>query len=153
MSRLTPEREQEIRDYCKAPEPYLSDLVPNYKLLLAEIDALREETMLNAAKWDGERDQLRADHGELYTKYIEQAETNGMFEEELYELKAENEKLKGGFMLIHENERLRARVQWLMEALEKIADPRKRDHMEPDKYTEIGCVMHIANEALKETQG
>ena len=36
----------------------------------------------------------------------------------------------------------------MREALEKIADPRKRDHKEPDAYTELGCVMNIANEAL-----
>ena len=33
-------------------------------------------------------------------------------------------------------------------ALEKIADPRKRDHQEPDKYTEVGCLMNMASEAL-----
>lgn len=36
----------------------------------------------------------------------------------------------------------------LRDALQKIADPRLRHH-EPDKYTELGCVMNIANEALK----
>ncbi len=40
----------------------------------------------------------------------------------------------------------------LREALEKIADPRKRDHKEPDAYTELGCVMNIASEALRDTQ-
>lgn len=40
-----------------------------------------------------------------------------------------------------ENKRLR-------EALEKIADPRKRDHKEPDAYTTLGCVMRIAQEAI-----
>lgn len=34
------------------------------------------------------------------------------------------------------------------EALEKLADPRKRDHTEPDKYTEVGCMINIAQEAL-----
>ncbi|CAM6004917.1 unnamed protein product [Sphagnum balticum] len=34
------------------------------------------------------------------------------------------------------------------EALEKIADPRKRGHSEPDAYTSLGCVMNIADEAL-----
>jgi chromosome segregation ATPase len=32
--------------------------------------------------------------------------------------------------------------------LEKIADPRKRDHREPDKYTECACIMNMADEAL-----
>ena len=35
------------------------------------------------------------------------------------------------------------------EALERIADPRLR-HREPDAYTELGCVMNIADQALKE---
>ena len=34
-----------------------------------------------------------------------------------------------------------------VEALDKIRDPRKR-HAEPDKYTELGCVMNIADEFL-----
>ena len=42
---------------------------------------------------------------------------------------------------VREQARLRA-------ALEKISDPRKRDHTEPDAYTQLGCVMHIAQEAL-----
>lgn len=44
--------------------------------------------------------------------------------------------------LTEENARLRA-------ALEQIADPRKRDHREPDAYTQLGCVMHIAEKALE----
>lgn len=38
------------------------------------------------------------------------------------------------------------------EALEKIADPRKRDHREPDAYTELGCVMNIADQALQKAE-
>lgn len=34
-------------------------------------------------------------------------------------------------------------------ALDQISDPRKRDHREPDKYTEVGCMMHIADQALE----
>ncbi len=41
----------------------------------------------------------------------------------------------------------------LVEALKKIADPRLRDHKEPDQYTELGCVMHMADEALREYLG
>lgn len=37
-------------------------------------------------------------------------------------------------------------------ALGKVADPRKRDHKEPDNYTQLGCVMHLSNEALKEIE-
>jgi hypothetical protein len=40
------------------------------------------------------------------------------------------------------------RIKKLKEALAKIADPKLRDHKEPDAYTELGCVMSIANEAL-----
>jgi hypothetical protein len=39
-------------------------------------------------------------------------------------------------------------ISELRAALEKIADPRKRDHKEPDAQTEVYCLMHIANEAL-----
>ena len=35
-----------------------------------------------------------------------------------------------------------------VEVLEKIADPRKRDHREPDPYTQLGCVMNMAQEWL-----
>lgn len=38
------------------------------------------------------------------------------------------------------------------EALEKVADPRKRDHLEPDDYTKLGCTMNIANEAIAECE-
>jgi hypothetical protein len=48
-----------------------------------------------------------------------------------------------------ENRVLRAENYRFREALEKIADPRKRDHKEPDAYTELGCVMNIASEALQ----
>lgn len=41
------------------------------------------------------------------------------------------------------------KIQALLDALEKIRDPRKRDHKEPDTYTELGCVMTIADEAIK----
>lgn len=34
-------------------------------------------------------------------------------------------------------------------ALGKISDPRKRDHQESDAYTQLGCVMNIAKEALE----
>jgi hypothetical protein len=43
---------------------------------------------------------------------------------------------------------LRQKVKLYEDALEKISDPRKRDHREPDTYTTLGCVMHIAQEAL-----
>lgn len=40
-------------------------------------------------------------------------------------------------------------IKLMRQALEKIADPRKRDHAESDAYTQLGCVMNIASEALK----
>ena len=43
---------------------------------------------------------------------------------------------------------LQAKLDIAVEALDKISDPRKRDHKEPDAYTTLGCVMNIANEAL-----
>lgn len=46
-------------------------------------------------------------------------------------------------------DRLTKANEVLKGACEKIADPRKRDHKEPDKYTELGCVMNMANEALE----
>ena len=45
-------------------------------------------------------------------------------------------------------QRLGRRCEIAKAALEQIADPRKRDHQEPDKYTEVGCLMHLASEAL-----
>jgi hypothetical protein len=36
--------------------------------------------------------------------------------------------------------------------LEKIADPRKRDHSEPDEYTSHGCVIHMAEQALEQAE-
>lgn len=49
---------------------------------------------------------------------------------------------------IAEVEALKRELEVATEALEKIADPRKRDHKEPDAYTELGCVMNIAQVAL-----
>lgn len=41
-----------------------------------------------------------------------------------------------------------SKIKLYEDTLEKIADPRKRDHKEPDTYTQLGCVMHMAQEAL-----
>lgn len=38
------------------------------------------------------------------------------------------------------------------DALERIADPRKRTHKEPDAYTTLGCVMNMAEQALAEVE-
>ena len=38
----------------------------------------------------------------------------------------------------------------LKKTMDKIEDPRKRDHKEPDVYTQLGCVMNMAMEANKE---
>lgn len=45
------------------------------------------------------------------------------------------------------------RVKALIEALAKIADPRLRDHREPDAQTEVYCMIHIASEALSKFEG
>jgi hypothetical protein len=41
------------------------------------------------------------------------------------------------------------RASIAVEALDQIRDPRKR-HAEPDKYTELGCVMNIADKAYEQ---
>jgi hypothetical protein len=65
------------------------------------------------------------------------------------ELLDEIDTLRAQVVIIHENQRnTEDENTKLKAALEKIADPRKRDHSEPDKYTELGCVMNIAQEAL-----
>lgn len=51
--------------------------------------------------------------------------------------------------LISENGTMKAIIERQKIALKKIADPRLRDHKEPDAFTELGCVMNIADEALK----
>lgn len=48
------------------------------------------------------------------------------------------------------NDILKERLAIAIEALEKITDPRKRDHKEPDLYTTMGCVMFIAAKALSD---
>jgi len=55
--------------------------------------------------------------------------------------------------LVYENVRLARENKEFKEALEKISDPRKRDHSEPDDYTTVACLMHIANEALIKFKG
>lgn len=50
------------------------------------------------------------------------------------------------------NEVLMAKLVTALTALDKIRDPRKR-HKEPDKYTELGCVMNIADIAYQEIMG
>jgi hypothetical protein len=40
------------------------------------------------------------------------------------------------------------RIESLRNALDQIRDPRKRGHNEPDTYTELGCVMNIADQTL-----
>lgn len=40
-------------------------------------------------------------------------------------------------------------VEKLKDVLKKIADPRLRSHKEPDAYSQLGCVMNMAQEALE----
>lgn len=58
-----------------------------------------------------------------------------------YYIKGVGDKLYA-YVALEDYERLKV-------ALEKIADPRLRDHKEPDTYTELCCVMNIAAEALE----
>ena len=50
------------------------------------------------------------------------------------------------------NKTLEAAYNKLKKACEKVVDPRKIGHSEPDNYTRLGCLANIANEALKESQ-
>lgn len=45
--------------------------------------------------------------------------------------------------------RLVVGLQDCVKTLNKIEDPRKRDHKEPDEYTAHGCAMNIARECLE----
>ena len=49
---------------------------------------------------------------------------------------------------IKHNHKLRERIEKLRTALDKVRDPRKRDHIENEPYASIGCMMNIADEAL-----
>lgn len=51
-------------------------------------------------------------------------------------------------MLLTKLEQSYNRECFLLEELAKIHNPGKR-HREPDAYTELGCVMHIAQEAIE----
>jgi hypothetical protein len=50
------------------------------------------------------------------------------------------------------DELMAEKLKVAMTALDKIRDPRKR-HSEPDKYTELGCVMNIADVAMRQILG
>lgn len=50
--------------------------------------------------------------------------------------------------LVNEICRLTDIVRHYRNVLEKIADPRLRDHQEPDTYTQLACVMNMAHDAL-----
>lgn len=56
---------------------------------------------------------------------------------------------KGMDLTITVFDQMRADLDKALETLDKIRDPRKR-HSEPDKYTELGCVMNMAEEAFNE---
>lgn len=47
-----------------------------------------------------------------------------------------------------ENEKLIKRIKALRKALEKISDPTKMDHKEPDLYSKYGCLINVAYETL-----
>lgn len=51
--------------------------------------------------------------------------------------------------LCSEQDKSKVLIGKLETKLEQIADPRKRDHKEPDLYTERGCMMSMAESALE----
>lgn len=51
-------------------------------------------------------------------------------------------------LVCDQKRKLKSQLAIAVEALKKIEDPRLRDHKEPDKYTEVGCVINMAAEAL-----
>lgn len=103
-------------------------MLPHFKLTPNDEERIREECKLKGliSSWDGlrllsELDKLRASNE--YLKKWEQETASCCWE----------------------NEKAASRYK---QALEQIADPRLRDHKEPDAYTQLGCVMNIAHEAL-----
>lgn len=49
-----------------------------------------------------------------------------------------------------EKQKLQDRIEKLREGLDQISDPRKRDHTEPNDYTNVGCIMYIATVTLEQ---
>ena len=47
---------------------------------------------------------------------------------------------------------LKKKLDTANKCLEKVVDPRKIDHLEPNEYTQLGCLAHMANECLKITR-
>jgi hypothetical protein len=62
-----------------------------------------------------------------------------------FDMKKLNNRIESLAMIASDNFE---RASIAVEALDLIRDPRLR-HPEPDKYTELGCVMNIADEAFK----
>ena len=117
----------------------------------ARLDEIRDYwTKIDEAYWNGDHDNMEV------TKDAVEWVVPTLFK--LFDqLRWENTTLRqdmhlavsdAGKGLIAERNQLRTELRDYYEALEKIADPRKRDHKEPDCYTELGCVMTIAAEAL-----
>jgi hypothetical protein len=133
---------------------------------LAELVGFEEELKAQEEAHQAERSNwimLQEEYAHLRQKLAyaekeaqEQARLNGIGSEREAALSTKLDLAnKTVFMLAEEYENLRKFANDYEEqrdrykvALEKIADPRKRDHKEPDAYTELGCVMNIANEAL-----
>lgn len=155
---MTPEREKEIRDRCEWTS-YQTDTV--IKELLTEIDELRVQMTVGA--WDTvanlkfclegakkECDELRAENcasliGQehiLGTRIDRLEKDRYHLEEIMISITRERDTaIRGQIKLLERNIQLRA-------ALDMIRDPRLREHTEHDTYTEMGCVMNIADQAL-----
>lgn len=116
-----------------------------------QLTALEEE---NAA--------LKAEVARLHEKYDLQrlVQENTRLQQENFGLMQENAALKAQaqrFQGLYDSvseQRIRFAEEnaRLSAALDKIRDPRLR-HKEPDAYTELGCVMTIADEALSVRKG
>ena len=142
----------------------LEDLVGNLK---GEVQLAKEYTDYLKEQLDEMTDNHRVT-SELFEAHLEECRLNGMGAQR--ELKLMTELNEANNLIetlkVHAADRrdlfrgfckkqreLKDMLEVSIEALENIADPRKRDHNEPDAYTTLGCVMNIADGALTKLKG
>jgi cell division protein FtsB len=97
-----------------------------------------------------ERDELRAMYDDQRAAYDGIKKFNGELTAEIDRL---NSYVIAGYEVMHDelkaaNAKLTEQVKAFRAALEKISDPRKMNHTEPDLYTKYGCLIHLASEVL-----
>lgn len=121
-------------------------------------EALEEAKKEHVAEFQAKLDDpkfslLRAGYKNKIAHYSELFEATARWARE-WTLKEVDETLRDRVILKRtiaardaEISRLKANLDVAVTALDKIRDPRKR-HSEPDKYTEVGCLMQIADTAL-----